>query len=69
MRMSVDFEQSIPDVQYEKSKGSLSLTQTDMERKAGNNYDQINVISLEDKSLQLILWKIRWSIYQLKSLG
>uniref|UniRef100_A0A9I9E4F7 Uncharacterized protein n=1 Tax=Cucumis melo TaxID=3656 RepID=A0A9I9E4F7_CUCME len=34
MRMVVNFEQSIPDVQYEKSKGSLSPTQTDMERRS-----------------------------------
>ena len=38
MRISMDFEQSIPAVQYEKSKGSLSSTQTDMERKSGNIY-------------------------------
>ncbi|KAA0056802.1 polyprotein [Cucumis melo var. makuwa] len=34
MRMSMDLEQSILDVQYEKSEGSWSPTQTDMERKS-----------------------------------
>ena len=49
--MSVDFEQLIPDIQYEKSKGSLSPIQIDMERKSGNIYNQINTITLEGKAL------------------
>ncbi|KAA0050195.1 polyprotein [Cucumis melo var. makuwa] len=51
MRMLVDFEQSIPDEQYEKSEGSLSPTQTAMERRSGNIYNQINTITLEGKAL------------------
>lgn len=48
IRASVDFSQPIPDVHYEKEDGSLSPTQSDMERKSEPVYNQINVIS-DDK--------------------
>ncbi|KAA0050445.1 hypothetical protein E6C27_scaffold175G00510 [Cucumis melo var. makuwa] len=48
IRASVDFSHTIPDVHYEKEDGSLSPTQSDMERRSEPVYNQINVIS-DDK--------------------
>ncbi|TYK14246.1 hypothetical protein E5676_scaffold1121G00300 [Cucumis melo var. makuwa] len=45
IRASVDFSRSIPTVHYEKEDGSLSPTQSDMERRTEPVYNQINVIS------------------------
>lgn len=47
MRTSMDFDQNIPDIQYEKNEGSLSPTQFDMERRLGPIYNQINVLTSE----------------------
>uniref|UniRef100_A0A9I9E9B9 Uncharacterized protein n=1 Tax=Cucumis melo TaxID=3656 RepID=A0A9I9E9B9_CUCME len=48
IRASVDFSHSIPNVHYEKEDGSLSPTQSDMERRSEPVYNQNNIIS-DDK--------------------
>lgn len=43
----MDFDQTIPDIQYERNEGSISPIQSDMERRSSPIYNQINVFTIE----------------------